>query len=175
MTKQTRRSIKYIQSLGILEKELDEADHIDIKQYEGEKDLQQFIADMFSYSPFWLSFLYKIRKVFVRLLGMTQEEYIDDICLKPEDISMIPGENVLFFKVKEAKKDQFWIGIGEDKHLSALIGIVLEKTYKGTNQYHIITIVHYRDWSGPVYFNVIRPFHHLVVHAMAKHGVKKSV
>ncbi|MGE6761631.1 DUF2867 domain-containing protein [Corallococcus interemptor] len=29
---------------------------------------------------------------------------------------------------------------------------------------------HYRNWAGPVYFNVIRPFHHLVVARMARHG-----
>ena len=31
-----------------------------------------------------------------------------------------------------------------------------------------VPIVDYRHWTGPVYFNVIRPFHHLVVAAMLR-------
>ncbi|MCP4630164.1 MAG: DUF2867 domain-containing protein [bacterium] len=32
-----------------------------------------------------------------------------------------------------------------------------------TNRFYVITVVHYKHWTGPVYFNLIRPFHHLVV------------
>jgi len=32
--------------------------------------------------------------------------------------------------------------------------------------------VHYRSWAGPVYFNTIRPFHHIVVGSMMKHASK---
>jgi hypothetical protein len=31
--------------------------------------------------------------------------------------------------------------------------------------------VHYKHWAKPVCFNLIRPFHHLVVSRMAKPGV----
>ena len=39
------------------------------------------------------------------------------------------------------------------------------------NRYYVVTAVNYKHWTGPVYFNLIRPFHHLVVSRMAKHGV----
>jgi hypothetical protein len=29
----------------------------------------------------------------------------------------------------------------------------------------VVTVVRYHNLAGRVYFNVIRPFHHLVVHA----------
>jgi hypothetical protein len=41
-------------------------------------------------------------------------------------------------------------------------------------RFHVVTIVHYRRWTGPVYFNVIRPFHHLVVYQMAKSAASYS-
>jgi hypothetical protein len=37
-------------------------------------------------------------------------------------------------------------------------------------RFHVVTIVHYNNLAGPVYFNVIRPFHHLVVKQMARRG-----
>jgi hypothetical protein len=39
-------------------------------------------------------------------------------------------------------------------------------------RYYIVTIVHYLHWTGPVYFNLIRPFHHLVVARMARAGAR---
>ncbi|MCK5163947.1 MAG: DUF2867 domain-containing protein [Desulfobacula sp.] len=166
------RGMAYINASGILKDELEGADHIDIKQYEGRKDLQQFIAALLSYYPWWLAGLYRIRKVFVRCLGMTQEPVPKNFGINADDISMIPGEMVAFFKVEKAQKDHFWIAAAEDRHLKGLIGVVMERTDAGSNRYHLITIVHYKHWSGPIYFNVIRPFHHLVVHAMALHGIR---
>ncbi|WP_422698682.1 DUF2867 domain-containing protein [Desulfosarcina cetonica] len=32
----------------------------------------------------------------------------------------------------------------------------------------------YRNWTGPVYFNLIRPFHHLVVREMMKAGARRQ-
>lgn len=161
----------HITSLGVLKDELEEADHIDVKLYEGKKDLQSFIASWLSYHPWWFSGLYAIRKVFVQCLGMKQEINKADKVMKADEISMIQGEMVGFFKVEKAQKGRFWIAAAEDRHLKGFVGIIVEKRPTGMNRYHLITIVHYRDWSGPIYFNVIRPFHHLVVHAMARHAL----
>ena len=57
-----------------------------------------------------------------------------------------------------------------DTHLTAYLGVVAEPI-PPDNRFHVITIVHYQRWTGPVYFNVIRPFHHLVVSKMVKAGV----
>jgi hypothetical protein len=47
---------------------------------------------------------------------------------------------------------------------------VAEPVANGLIRYYIVTIVHYLHWTGPVYFNLIRPFHHLVVARMARAG-----
>jgi len=38
----------------------------------------------------------------------------------------------------------------------------------------VVTVVRYHAWNGPVYFNMIRPFHHLVVGRMAAAGVRRD-
>jgi hypothetical protein len=38
----------------------------------------------------------------------------------------------------------------------------------GVNRFHVATVVNYCHWTGPVYFSVVRPFHHLVVRQMMR-------
>lgn len=150
---------------------LAKADHIDIKTIDSPTDMQTFIAGMLSYSPFWLKFLYGVRWLFVRLLGMRQEGSPLARPLHPTDISLTPGDKATFFTVTMAEADQYWVAEAADTHLTAYVGVVVEPLAEG-NRFHVVTIVHYRHWTGPVYFNVIRPFHHIVVWQMMKAGAK---
>jgi hypothetical protein len=59
----------------------------------------------------------------------------------------------------------------EDKHLSAYFGVVNEKLDREHSRFHVFTTVRYLHWTGPVYFNLIRPFHHLVVSRMMKSAI----
>ena len=152
------------------------ADHVDVKIVEGSVTMRQFIASMLSYYPWWIVLLYYVRAVFVRLLGMRQPGKPDELPrLKPEDISMTPGENATFFTVRQAREEEYWIAeTPEDKHLQAYFGIIVEPVKDNLNRFHVVTIVHYKHWTGPVYFNTIRPFHHLVVRCMARSAVSPS-
>ena len=51
------------------------ADHIDIKVITSDIGMREFIANMFSYMPRWMQFLYAIRWFFVRLLGTSRSSY----------------------------------------------------------------------------------------------------
>lgn len=161
----------YPQILSLMEG----ADHVDVKVVEGTVSLRQFIAGMLSYYPGWIIFLYGIRAVFVRLLGMKQPARPDDLLrLTPEDIPMTTGEKATFFTLRSAKDEEYWIAeTPQDKHLRAYFGIVVEPLNDSLKRFHVITIVHYKHWTGPVYFNAIRPFHHLVVRRMARAGVNQ--
>ena len=150
---------------------LAKADHVDVKTIDSLIDLRTFIAGMLSYSPFWLKFLYGLRRVFVHFLGMRQEGIPLKRPLLPSDISLIPGEKALFFTVTMAEAERYWVAEAADTHLTAYIGVVAEPLTQG-NRFHVITIVHYHHWTGPVYFNVIRPFHHIVVRQMMKAGAQ---
>ena len=152
------------------------ANHMDVKTVEGSVNLDGFIAAMLSFRPAWLSFFYRIRKVFVRLLGMRQED--DPEILKPlraQDIPFQPDESASFFIVRHAERNRYWIAeTPDDKHLRAFLGIFREERDQRVNRFHVMTVVHYIHWTGPVYFNIIRPFHHLVVKQMALAGVKAT-
>lgn len=43
-------------------------------------------------------------------------------------------------------------------------------TPAGRGLAHVVTVVHYRNWKGPLYFNLIRPFHHLVLGGMTTYA-----
>lgn len=152
---------------------LDDADHIDIKLVEGDMSLQQFIAAMLSYYPSWMKHLYRIRWVFVRLLGMKQTgvPQSEQMQLRPEDVPMQLGEKMTFFTVEKVSEPDYWFASATEAHLTAKLGVIREPQAQGY-RFHVVTIVQYHNWAGPVYFNVIRPFHHLVVGVMARSAVK---
>jgi hypothetical protein len=165
--------MKYILKFESIETYYKDADFIDIKVFQGNTTLRQFIASMLSYYPWWIVQLYRIRKLLVGILGLTKHEAPHELpSLRPEDVSFTPGENVTFFTVRSAKEDLLWMSeTPDDKHLKAYFGVIREPLNNSVNRFHVITTVFYKHWTGPVYFNLIKPFHHLVVSRMAKHGL----
>ncbi len=157
-----------VEQFSELEPVFQKADHIDIKSVSGEVSMRQFISGMFSYQPEWVTLLYRVRAVFVRFLGMRQARIPRMPDLKAEDIPMQVGQRVGFFKVRLAQENRYWVAEADDKHLKASLVVLAQPLH----QFKVITVVHYHQWSGPVYFNVIRPFHHLVVRQMMKAGVQ---
>lgn len=151
-----------------------DADHIDIKTIEGDLPLREFVANLLSHQPGWVTFLYRVRWGFVRLFGMEQKGVPRPAGMRPDDVPMTRGEAAYFFIVEAAEDGKFWIAGAKDKHLDAYLGVVLEALDANRFRYHVLTIVHYNNWAGPVYFNVIRPFHHVVVGAMVRAAVKPS-
>ena len=147
------------------------ADHVDVKVVEGTVSLREFLASMFAYQPGWVTLLYRVRTVFVRLLGMKQEKMPSARRVTPAQIPMTPGERLSFFTTRAARDGSFWFGDVRDQHLDAALGVVVEPGTGASKRFHVVTIVHYNNWAGSVYFNVIRPFHHLVVGRMAQAGI----
>ena len=165
--------MEYLLNFSELEKYFKKADFTDVKVFEGETTLREFIASMLSYYPWWIVQLYRIRKLLVSILGLVKHEAPEELPnLQPEDVSFTPGNNVTFFIVRCAKEEIFWISeTPDDKHLRAYFGVVKESASNSTNRFYVITTVFYKHWTGPIYFNLIRPFHHLVVSRMAQYGL----
>ena len=170
--------LAYIRRLPELASLLERADHVDVKTVIGSVDLRTFLANMFRYQPDWVTALYGVRAIFVRFLGMRQHgipRRQSSQYLTPETIPMQEGQPVAFFKVRMAREERYWIAEAKDTHLNALLGVVVEPLPGQQRKlFHVVTVVYYRNWAGPVYFNVIRPFHHLVVGSMAMAGVRAS-
>jgi len=149
------------------------SDVVDIKTTGGDTTLRRFIAAMLSYYPWWVVMLYRIRTVLVKILGLVEHQAPDVLPqLQTEEVSFVAGDTVTFFTVRFAKEEQYWVGeTPEDKHLRAYFGVVVEPLAENRRRFHVVTIVQYKHWTGPVYFNLIRPFHHLVVSQMMRAGV----
>ncbi|MER7129697.1 DUF2867 domain-containing protein [Streptosporangium saharense] len=143
------------------------ADHLDVKTVEGRASLEEFLRGMLAWRPGWLRFLYWVRGGFVRLLGMRQEGNPAAGRAPMEEIPLVPGARASFFTVVEADPDRYVVAGVTESHLTAHLVVVAEP-----GRFHVATVVHHHRWTGPVYFAVIRPFHHLVVRAMARAGVR---
>ncbi len=152
------------------------ADHTDVKVIEGQVGLKAFIAGMLSYYPWWIVALYRIRELLVNVLGLVKHEKPEVLpSIAPEDLAFKPGENASFFVVRHAREDRYWVSeTPEDKHLKAFFGVVAEQLDSHLTRFHVFTSVRYIHWTGPVYFNLIRPFHHIVVSSMMKAGIKPN-
>ena len=151
-----------------------DADHVDVKTIDCEKSLRGFISGMHAYNPWWIADLYRIRQVVARILGLVRHEAPGPaIRFRPEDIPFEPGKRVGLFTVRKAREDTYWVAEApDDRHLTAAFGVVSEKLPGNVTRLHVFTSVKYRHWTGPVYFNLIRPFHHLIVWRMMKAGVR---
>jgi hypothetical protein len=62
----------------------------------------------------------------------------------------------------------YWFGKINDTKLKATLGVIFEPFGRRSNRFHVITSFYYRRWTEPVYFNLIRLFHHLIVGSLAK-------
>ncbi|MGE4556187.1 MAG: DUF2867 domain-containing protein [Desulfovibrionaceae bacterium] len=162
----------FINTIPEIKTFLDGADHVDIKHADSVKPMREFIAAALSYMPRWMVALYKVRAVFVRLLGLKQGGYPGAERVNPEDVIFSPGDMGGFFKVKGGEEDRYWIAGATEKHLSGYLAIAVEPLPDGMKRFHLATIVYYRHWTGRVYFNLIRPFHHVVVWAMMRHAAR---
>jgi hypothetical protein len=145
------------------------ANHVDVHAVQSDLGLREFIAEMMNYHPRWLRMLYRVRKFFVALLGMRQDGIPASPGWRAEAVPMRAGQAASFFTVRAAEEDRLWIVDAEERHLRATLCVVRE-----AGLFSLVTIVHYRHWTGPIYFNVIRPFHHLVLARMARAGAGEA-
>lgn len=142
--------------------------HSDVKTIIADVSLRQFIAGMLSYHPWWLDMLFRVREILVNLLGLVKHDLPERAAaLSADAVSFVPGDQSLFFIVREAEENRFWVAeTPPDKHLTAYFGVVAQRHEEGMTRFSVFTTVRYLHWTGPVYFNLIRPFHHLVVARM---------
>lgn len=168
-----RKASQYGSYASVMQPFLAGADHVDTKSVKGAVSLDRFLMGMLTYSPWWLRILYGLRAGVAKVLGLNeQRKEADSIDFMPRQISFRTDEKALFFKVRIAKKNEYWIAeTPVDKHLKAYVAILAQPAESEYTDFQVVTMVHYKHWTGPVYFNLIRPFHHLVVSRMARAGV----
>ncbi len=169
-------AMTYLSSIGAIRALFDGADYIGLKTVESTDRLEPFLCSMFSYRPKLIRLLYRVRAPLVRLLGFRQaampglDEWI------PDEFPMLPCGNVWFFTVRGVKNDRYWIaGCPRDRHLDADLAVVAHPMDGQRRAFHILTVVRYKHWTGPIYFNLIRLFNILLVDRMAKAATRHQL
>ena len=117
-----------------LEKVIKLADHTDTHSGCSNSTLEAFTAGVMSYAPAWMIFLFKIRGILVKLLGLHQPELKEIPNFSEDALPVKPGTHVGFFEVYFYQQDQCWVSKIDDKHLSAYIAIYRDE--KSRNKIH---------------------------------------
>ena len=165
----------YIDQIPELRAVLHGADVVRVLSVEGKKGLAEFLTAMFAYRPGLVRLLYRLRAVLVRLIGIRQiplpamDEWL------PPDVPMLSCGNIWFFSVSLADKQRYWIGCcPHERHLTGYMGVVAEPLGQGRQRFHMLTIVHYKHWTGRLYFLLITPFNLFFMHKLARAGLRAA-
>jgi len=121
-------------------------------------------------SPAWINALFKLRDFLVKFVGLKSsggnslEEF--EKCIRS-------GGTYRFISVP-AKNSNETVLLLSDKHLDAYMSVHVESREKNKT-ISAITLVHFKNRLGRVYFFMIRPFHSLVVKSMLKRSLKNCL
>lgn len=158
----------YLNSIKEVRALFEAADYIGVKTVEAEINLEQFLVKIFSYRPTLIRMLYRLRAPLVRMLGFKQDPLPDLEEWIPEEFPMLACGSVWFFTVQRVRNDQFWIaGCPRDRHLDADLAVVARPLNGRRIRFYLVTVVRYKHWTGPLYFNLIRLFNLYLVNRMA--------
>ncbi|MFI0454479.1 DUF2867 domain-containing protein [Actinomadura sp. 6N118] len=169
-----RPDVNTVQAIPELADLLSGADHVDVKTAESQVSLREFVAGAMSWRPGWMRMLFGARTVLARMLRLREPDVPLGGPLHPEEVSFTPGDKIAFFTVTDAAEDRFLVLEAADNHLTCWLAIVTAPSAAGHARFEMVTVVKYHRWTGPLYFNIIRPFHHLVVAGMANAGARSS-
>ena len=165
--------LTYLNSIRTIRELVTGADYVGIKTVVIEADLETFLRTIFTYRPRLIRLLYRIRAPLVRLLGFRQDPMPAMAEWIPDEFPMLSCGNIWFFTVGRVKPDRYWVaGCPRDRHLDADLAVVAEPLGNGHQRFHIITVVRYKHWTGPLYFNLIRLFNLLLVNRMARFAAR---
>jgi len=141
------------------------ADCMDLKQVQGTVSFRPFVAGLLSYSPFWVQFLYTVRRWTLQVMGFDVDLKEATKKLTGETLAISPGESATFFEVLESDGKTYWIAKAPESNLGAVLGVIAEPVPNkpGVSQFHVLTTVRYHNNIGRLEYNMVRPFHHLIL------------
>lgn len=153
-----------------LQQAINTADHTDTLSIESDAELLAFAARLLSFQPGWLQVLYRVRVLLLGVLG-----HRTGLPQHPAPLHTLPtqpGEQAAFFTVEEAGPTH-WTAQASEAHLTARLAVLQSPGRRRRFLYRLVTVVHFHNRVGRIYFAMIRPFHVLVVRAMLRHGARQ--
>lgn len=141
------------------------AHHIDTHKIQSNRSVAAFVASFLSYRPAWVNALYHARPILMHVLGAKPESFPYQGLIRARDIEFEAGSKVWFFTVRDGQPDRRIVLRASNALLIAYMVIERTADTGGEPVFSVTTMVRYRNRIGRIYFNIIRPFHHMVVSA----------
>ncbi len=116
--------------------------------------------------PAWVKMLFGLRNFLVRFVGLKGAE---DNNLEAFEECIRTGVSYGLASIP-TKNEQETVLLLTDKHLNAYLSVRIEKNGEH-NKVFAITLVHYHNTLGRVYFFFVRPFHGVIMRCMLKRSV----
>lgn len=142
-------------------------DVVDVKTARGAVSLREFTAGALGHGPLWIKALFGVRILLAWALRL-ETAVPDSFRLRPETVSFTPGDPASFFSVVRGEEDHYLLLKVSDNHLVAWLAIITDNGQPA--EFKVVTLVKYLRPVGRFYYNLIRPFHHLVLLSMCRAG-----
>jgi hypothetical protein len=143
---------------------VDYSDIFSVQTKKQNLDIEEVITAFFSTTPKWIDYLFELRHNIVALLGLkTNSNTIIEF-----NYPLQAGEKIGFFEIFEVSETEIILG-ENDTHLDFRVLVRIEKE----NQISVETLVEFKNFFGKTYFQIIKPFHKLIVASMLKGMLKK--
>ncbi|MFI5711289.1 DUF2867 domain-containing protein [Kribbella sp. NPDC051620] len=149
---------------------LPEADVIDVKTAIGPVTLREFTAGALSLESRAGQALFALRVPVAKLMRLQMTGMPSRTRLRPEDVSFTPGDQLAFFTVDRGEEEHYLLLKVTDNHLFAYLAIIVDDSGP-VRAFKVVTLVHYLRGAGRLYYNLIRPFHHVAIRFMCRSGV----
>jgi ribosome-binding factor A len=117
----------------------------------------------------WVDFLFRLRNILVKPFGL--ESGNKDKFNRNLAAAIRSGESFEMVNMLH-KTDNETIMQLKDKHLTAELSIYVESVTDNRKNISAITMVHFHNKLGIVYFFVIRPFHKIIVKTLLNKSIK---
>lgn len=132
---------------------------------------EDIIVCLWTVMPGWVNAFFRLRNVLVRPFGLKGDES-KERAAELEDI-IRNGGNTGLASVADKSGSETVLKLS-DKHLDAYMSVHIAEN--GDSQtITVITIVHYHNALGKVYFFFVRPFHKIIVSSMLKSTLNRII
>jgi hypothetical protein len=124
--------------------------------------------------PVWVRWLFNLRDILVKPFGLkgADENYNS---FQQKFTEMVrTGGNYKQMNIPAKSENETILQLA-DKHLTAELSCHIENNIDNKLKISIITLVHYHNALGKIYFAVIKPFHKIIVKTIMKRSVKSNV
>lgn len=128
---------------------------------------EEIVIGFFTRMPPEVGWLFRLRDFLVRPFGLKGAQG------SPEDFAagIREGKERGMVSVPARSQREIVLRLA-DKHLDAHLSVCV-KGENAEKDVCITTLVRYNNTLGKVYFNLIRPFHHIVVRRMTKYTLRR--